>query len=565
MTAAPVPARSRLMELQKRLSDETRGEIDASIIDPSGALPRWRATYEKATEGPITPISIDQLVNELSDSDVIHFGDYHTLRESQKGPLRVIEKLLEGGNTVVLATEAFHIDSQDVIDRWWKREIDEDQLLSESSWEQRWGFPWRNYSVQMEFFRDRGLPIISLNSEPTVVGDSFEAREKIAAMRIVEALRDHDGAILAVIFGDLHVAAQHLPSSVTDMANRAGHRVPSQTTVFQNIDRVYWELASQGLEQQVSAVRIGDDRYCMVNTTPLVKHQSYLNWQLNEDVLEESMGLQQLPAISSSIMSDQVWMLIETICGYLEIPTDGLDGYTVHTGRNLDLLDNLREAHKLDDSQMELVNAQLELEESCYLSQVQIIVLGNLSIRHAAEEAAHHINSVLCADSGRANDPIEHFYEIAMREAIGYIGTKIIDHKRSCLDVEQLESLARELEGDALDPLLSATLLTVRDTLGHIEAETSWLSGHGKLPANHDFANRDPDISAGTAHAIGYRMGEQIYTGMVEGRIKRKQVRQLFETSLRGSTKTSQLTWFDWAKRCYVADSSSSSDNSNRG
>ena len=124
----------------------------------------------------------------------------------------------------------------------------------------------------------------------------------------------------------------------------------------------------------------------MINTTPMVKHQSYLNWQLNEEELEESSGVRNLPSISSTIMSDQVWMMIETICGYLDLPTKGLDGFTVHTGRNLDLLDRLKSTHSLGPEQMELVNTQLAREESCYLPDAQVIVLGNLSIRHAAED-----------------------------------------------------------------------------------------------------------------------------------------------------------------------------------
>ena len=162
--------------------------------------------------------------------------------------------------------------------------------------------------------------------------------------------------------------------------------------------------------------------------------------------------MHNLPSISSTIMSDQVWMMIETICGYLDIPTKGLDGFTVHTGRNLDLLDRLRNTHSLGPEQMELVNSQLAREESCYLPDAQVIVLGNLSIRHAAEEASHHINSVKCNETNSSSDPLQHFYEIAIREAIGYIGTKIIDHKRACMDVKELETLLGELNSPSLDP-----------------------------------------------------------------------------------------------------------------
>ena len=566
MSPSGVPARNRLLKLQRRLAEEARREIERSIDDPSGSLQRWRDTYEQATMGKLEPISIEEIAEHASGCNVVHFGDYHALRESQKGPLRVIEKLIEMGKKVVLCTEAFHIDAQKSLNRWNRREIDDETLRIESDWDQRWGFPWRNYVLQLDFFRERGLPILALNSAPDVVGDSFDAREKIAAMRLLEAIGEHEGAILAVTFGDLHVAPAHLPAQLMRVASRSGFGSPSQCTIFQNIDRVYWELAEKGQEQKVQAVRIGKDRFCMINTTPLVKFQSYLNWQFNEQELEESTGVLNLPSISSTIMTDQIWMIIETIREYLGISTEGLDQFTVHTGRDLDLIGRLQKQHKLDEFEMGLVKSQLEREESCYLPRVQVIVLGNLSIRHASEEATHHMNFVMCKDKGRVENPIDWFYENALREAIGYLGTKIIDHKRTCLDVKELESLAARFRGRRLDPLMGATRQSVRDSLRHIYAEIDWLEGRGKRPTFRALAYRDPDVIAGTTHALGYRLGDNIYRNLVNGKLRRIQLKELFGTSLRGAGKSREV-WFDWTRLSHdpESDSSPSSGNSRRG
>ncbi|MEC9476182.1 MAG: ChaN family lipoprotein [Planctomycetota bacterium] len=561
MSSQGVPARIRLLQLQRRLADEARQEIEASFDDPTGSLSSWRNTYQQATKGSINPISLKEIARQASRCDVIYFGDYHSLRESQKGPLRVIEKLLELGKKVVLCSEAFHIDSQPAVDRWVAMEITEEQLLSQSNWDQRWGFPWRNYSLQMSFFKDQKLPIVALNSDHEVVGDSFAAREKIAAMRIIETMTEHPDAILAVVFGDLHVAPDHLPAQVSRLATESSLDTPSQITIFQNVDRVYWELAETEQEQQVKAVQIGEDRYCLMNTTPLVKFQSYLNWQFNEAELEESEGVLNLPSISSSIMTDQIWMLIETIREYLGIEATGLDGYTVHTSRDLDLLDRLQNQHQLDESEMELVRTQLEKEESCYLPRVQIIVLGNLSIRHATEEATHHMNFVLCNDKQRNSAPEDCFFEAALRETIGYIGTKIIDHKRTCLDTKELESFAQQLQKKTLSPLMSATLQSVEDSLRYIEEEKRWLAGGGNRPDHLKMSSRNTDIVSGTAHAIGYRLGEYIYRSLVAGTLARSELRELFKTSLYGPG-TSREVWFQWARR---AQDSSSSGNSRRG
>jgi len=136
-----------------------------------------------------------------------------------------------------------------------------------------------------------------------------------------------------------------------------------------------------------------------------------------------------------------------------------------------------------------------------------------------------------------------------IREAIGYIGTKIIDHKRACMDVKELETLLGELNSHSLDPLLKATRQTVRDSLLHIENEQTWLEGNGKIPTPGPLPLRDEDVRIGTAHLIGYRLGEKIYKCLVAGKVKRSEVRKLFETTLRDPADASQSTWLNWAKR----------------
>ncbi|MGE4618746.1 MAG: ChaN family lipoprotein [Planctomycetota bacterium] len=561
MSFSQIPARARLLQLQRSLADEARQQIEDSIEDTSGSLTKWRKNYLDATKGSNKPVSITKIAEHASTCSVIHFGDYHTLRESQKGPLRVIEKLLEMGHKLILCTEAIHIDSQTSLDRWQRREIDDETLLRESNWDQNWGFPWRNYALQLNFFRERNLPIIALNSEPNVVGNSFSAREQIAAMRITETLSEHEGAILAVIFGDLHVAPAHLPSRVQRLAEKSNRTPPGQCTIFQNIDHVYWELAESGQEQDVHAVEIAEDRFCMLNTTPLVKFQSYLNWQFNEEELEESSGIQNLPSISSSIMTDQIWMIIETIREYLGISAAGLDEFTVHTGRDLNLTDRLQKNQQLNKNEMALIKSQLEKEESCYLPRKRIIVLGNLSIRHAAEEATHHMNFILCKDNEVAKDPVDRFYETALREAIGYLGTKIIDHKRTCLNLHELDSFAEKLRDRKLDPVMTATRQTVKDSIQHIRTEVDWLNGKGDRPGADTIATRDSDIIAGTTHAIGYRLGEKIYNCLVAGKIKTEQIKELFQTSLQGAGQSPEI-WFEWAQRSHDPESSSDGSSS---
>ena len=92
------------------------------------------------------------------------------------------------------------------------------------------------------------------------------------------------------------------------------------------------------------------------------------------------------------------------------------------------------------------------------------------------------------------------------------------------------------------------------------------LEGRGKRPTFRALAYRDPDVIAGTTHELGYRLGDNIYRNLVNGKLRRIQLKELFGTSLRGAGKSREV-WFDWTRLSHdpESDSSPSSGNSRRG
>lgn len=534
MSSSNESTRTRLLRIQKDLAENSREEISWN----SGSIKDIESVYKKSTHQPFEPAEFTELVQAALESRIIFIGDYHTLRESQKTPLRLANRLLSKNKELVFCTEAFHIDDQPHLQRWLEDEIDDNALLKETDWKSKWGFPWRNFGMQLQYFKDRSIPVVALNSHEKIVGESFAARDRIAAMRLVEILKERPNAILLVSFGDLHMAPDHLPSEVSNVLASLGHKAVQHTILFQNVDEIYWELAQQELEQTVSLVRLEDGNFCFLGTTPLVKVQSALNWYSNELELEESVGLEQPPTISSSVMNDQIWLIIETLCEFLEIEPEGFQDFSVYTSRNLGLLDDLTGTRKLTEAEISRIQEQYEREESCYLPRPRIIFLGNLSMRHAAEEASHHINFVLCKDTSSPKSPIENFYETTIRECLGYLGTKIVDHNRRPLGLKDIDRILEDLEEGYSHPFHDETresLLATRRFLKLLSSE--------KVPSAMDFlpAETNAEIISGSAHLIGYLLGDGIYNRLMEGQILRSEVCQLFSESLAKPNSGSQL------------------------
>ena len=541
------PARERLIEAQRRLVAEAKDEIFEALGPMSPELRRYYNEYQATLPGEGAPIDPDEIVAAACEARVIHFGDYHTLRESQKAPLRILERVRRTDRPILLATEVIRVEHQEFLEQYLAGDLDETEFLTAIQYEETWGFSWRNYRLQFEFAREREIPMLALNSDPQVSKDRLIFRDSFAAMRILEAHEANPEALIAVLFGDLHVAPAHLPRHLGEMAKRKGVPELRQVVVFQNSEAVYWKLAEARLEQSTHAVRVAEDVFCLVNSTPLVKFQSYLNWELNQEELEESVGFEE-PRISSNVMTEQVHEIVRTICRYLEIPDEAFEDFTVHTNRDLDFLDRLEEKGEIEAGDLEEFRAQVEQDESFFLVDGKLIYLGNLSIDHAAEEATHYINTKLAGHVRNPPDRVFDFYYRTLKEAIGFLGSKIIHHKRSCYHRPEFEQIIAETYRRRLDDRMQQIRQVSRDVVAHLDYEDRWLRGEvSGYPRFRSIYRRDLPVHIGTTHSLGYILGDHIHQALMEGRIRRAEVRLLFEECFEEDGRPQEV-YFDWVE-----------------
>ena len=120
-------------------------------------------------------------------------------------------------------------------------------------------------------------------------GETLRLRDRLAAKVVARASIAHPEAIVYVVAGDFHVCRNHLPRAVELELEREGLRRQS-LILHQNIDSFYWDLASEQKEHRARFLEMCRDEYCVMNSTPLVKYQSYLHWQLGQEEFHE-MGI----------------------------------------------------------------------------------------------------------------------------------------------------------------------------------------------------------------------------------------------------------------------------------
>lgn len=214
--------------------------------------------YEKA----ISPEDLDQ---KIAHANIVLIGDYHALAASQRYAASLVEKIASQ-RPVVLCVEAVLSRDQGILDSWWRRETSEEELRRRLRFDREWGYEWQPFYDLLSTARDHAEAIYGLDCMPREDMRRIRSRDRHAAAKISDARRQHPGAVIVVLFGESHLAPQHLPKLIRQ--NLPGDCL---VTVLQNVDALYWKAVGE----DAAAVSIGQDAVCVFNSSPLEKYESY--------------------------------------------------------------------------------------------------------------------------------------------------------------------------------------------------------------------------------------------------------------------------------------------------
>ncbi len=519
--------RRELIQIQKTMVENLKREITLSLGKETKEFRQYLDEYNQLFKrGYRRRSSMDELVHRVSKANIVYNGDYHTMAQAQRIPLRILRRVLPHRPQITLAVEVVRVEHQRHLDKFLDGRISEEDFLKAIDYDRTWGFPWEHYRDLFLFARDNHLRVLAINTDQR--GRWKLKKRDIAAARVIA--REHltkPENLIYVFDGDLHIAPSHLPQQVESLLARFNVR-PRRVIIYQNNEDIYWQLAQKGIEQETDVVLVGSNQFCVLTTPPIIKFQSYFNW------IENTKELSSPPApnwrgelIGEEDLYTQVLNLVKMITGFLEIDVDGLEDFIVYSPADLDFLKGFSSLGDLTQEEIETITIHMRSNESCFIERRNIIYIANLSINHAAEEAAHFIHRVCAGPRKKDLSQVEDFYCRVMREALGFLGSKIVNHKRPCYTLEDFKNLRRRFPGktpERIEELKNIGKLSSR----HKKLEERYLKT-GKLWKLEGPIYEAPlKIHIGVTHSLGYMLGDRLFRALIQGLIEKSSVRRLF-------------------------------------
>jgi hypothetical protein len=511
------------LALHLALFRRQKAQIARAVDGQPPAFRAYEARYRRRTAGYRHVLSRAAVHQRVRAADIVYVGDYHTLPLAQETYLELVERALESGRRVVLALECVEGRHQAALDEYLTGRLPERALLERLGRAPGPGLDgWSGFRPLLAFARRHRLEVVGIDRR--VQGErSLELRDAYAAERIARAARAKDRPQVLALVGQYHVTPCHLPAQVERALGEAHAR--RGLVVYQNCEGVYWRLAREGRAGAVEAVELADESLCLLNASPVVCQQSFL------DYLEAEAGDAPLPDRSAADRFREMSSLIARLAGVQ--PGRALDEVEVATAADGDVLARIQQRGRFTQAELAQLRRHILSRESCYIPRARLAYLASLSLNHAAEEAAHFVRHCAVGDAmeapRRASDA---FYARCLEEALGFFGSKLVNPRRGCAGPAEWARRVARMKG--VDRQIAAFVLAHKAAEGEGPDEAVKL-----LPLRRD------RLFHGVSHALGYQLGDALYRAFDTGRVEKADVRALFRDPL----SDPRSTYFQWVQR----------------
>ncbi len=556
------PLRLELLRLQRRNYAAKLRATRENFADPP-YVARYGREYLRDLRQYEKVATRTELIRKALSVDVVYHGDYHTLRHSQRAILAMLQALADK-RPVVLCLEMFHAEDQRWLDLYQAGQIEEADFLRRIRYAEKWAYNFNPWRVLLHFCREKNIRVLGINALSPPGPHALRWRDKASARVVARGLLRFAPALLYVVDGDYHIAPQHLPKEVDRLLMPMGVE-PKRLLIYQNVENLYWQLAQAG-QEEAAILKIDESRYCLMNTVPATKLQSYLDWlEYAEDGYfpvkgqwAELWGDNYLVNIQSMIRDLEALLKVE-------IPKGVLDKLTVFSSRNLDFADRVKSDKRLAPHWPRL-REKLGREEGFLLEfgrekQTQYwIYLPNASINQAAEEAAHFVHAALRGPMQIPGNALDAFYQTAMTEALGFFGSKLVNEKRKAPTETRLRRMLGRIKRGEIRQSETEIRLA-RLLLQHLHLERRKPTSAEVNLKFADVLMRDPSMAHSFATQLGYILGNRLYYASKSGMVNMAAVRGLFHRSFAGLGEAIEA-YYEWTRKLTPRASSRVQDGS---
>lgn len=500
-----------------------------SSIDGVSRL-KYVQEFTEAFKSYQRPISFEELLRFCLETDILLVSDFHALDTCQDFLAALVEQLARGERRLVLLLETVFTRDQHILDEWQAGMIADRELRKRLRFDLDWGYEWEPFLNTLKAARARTIPVYGCDCWPRGNVRRIAQRDRHAADCVANIRSTHPTALVLVMFGESHLAPNHLPQRLRERL--PGERVHS---VLQNVDALYFRAAGE-LHRQVEALQVDSQTAAVFNATPVEKWQSYRMW-LARWRSQRRGGGDFTPA---------VYDLIDALLAFLHIERYADDDvgtrYFVDCYPEVVRVSSLWRARRIFERR-HLPQTRVDQVFKClletgvtYVPELNLLTIYQMRMQPVAQAVAAFVHHA-CRDfaetdpSWPTQEREDAFYARALEYALVDFGARILYPSHPLSEEEDIFALYAQPR----EEVEATTLLSYRDYMHmldcvmlHRDYELHTRSYTAKPWMLQEFLEGGVSTLELLTQHLGALLGADLYRAYLAGRFSRRASRSLF-------------------------------------
>jgi uncharacterized iron-regulated protein len=430
----------------------------------ASSIRAYERSFKRALPSRLQVTTKKALVARAKNASVILVGDFHPFRQSQKGYLRLLKEVRSrSARPAAIALECIQQEYQTHVDYYLQGLITAEELREETAFEDHWPFPWENYRELLEYAKTEELPVIALNvREKARATRELQVRDEAAAVRLEEALREEPRLQVFALYGELHLAAPHLPARLRERLKRK--RV---VVVHQNETQLYWSAPRLPNGQRPDVLKLREDEFCVLNSLPWIKLRAFLDWAegSQEDDWDDETDINGLVSHFASLLAEALFLEAPALDRIETWGPEQLESGASLRGQDRALFRHAQKFHRVS-----------------FLPGAKAVVVPALSTNALTEAAALHLWARHNASSPKADSAPR----LMLQFLAGFLGSKLLNPKRKCNEEADMRAYLARLQKakqarDAKAAVFARTLSLLRPLLHGKRGNVGPLKGAAEM------------------------------------------------------------------------------------
>lgn len=437
-----------IKKLQQRLYQQAKSNAKELGAGDGDAILAYSKKFEQSLPSKFRKIERSDFFSYLSDADIVLYGDFHTLRQSQKGFVRLMQELAKfhPRQKCLIAMETFKVKDQLSLENFLAEQLSEQEFLRRIDYENTWGFPWINYRTIINYAKRAQIPVFGINSDAGG-RDKLPIRDELCATMLKRLALQYRGYQIFCIVGEYHLADQQLPALLTN--HRSKRKI---VRVVSNIDQYYFNLNFPPEFTISHYLYLKKDLFCVMDTPPWVKWQSYNFW---EEQRESGKQIDAREGFYNELQLDLDYHFLSLVSDLVNFfaftdNSAALSRFHLISGTPQQVITEVqRRGYAENKTILKHAVVRLAVDGFYFLENSKTILLAKVSLNNLAEMAGQFLYEII-APLQTTDNPLANFYRRVVRFTIGVLCSKIINPKRKLtnyyryVDIAQRQVLAEQ-------------------------------------------------------------------------------------------------------------------------